>query len=72
AKLHVNYEVGRIINSTDIDNWQYPAENSGGFLSHSVASAIGLDATDKGKRWRVIGKTIGYWGWWHWIQEVIE
>ncbi|ADR51954.1 hypothetical protein CKC_05880 [Candidatus Liberibacter solanacearum CLso-ZC1] len=72
ARLHTNESLGNIINSTSIDNWQYPAENSGGHLSHSVASAIGLDDADKRRRWKVIGKTVGYYGVWHWLQEVIE
>ncbi|MFT4325844.1 MAG: hypothetical protein AB3P25_05655, partial [Candidatus Liberibacter psyllaurous] len=72
AKLFTNYGLGHVIDATDIDNWQYPAENSGGHLSHSVASAIGLDAADKRRRWKVIGKTVGYYGSWHWLQEVIE
>ncbi|KJZ81568.1 massive surface protein MspF [Candidatus Liberibacter solanacearum] len=72
AKLFTNYGLGHVIDATDIDNWQYPAENSGGHLSHSVASAIGLDAADKRRRWKVIGKTVGYYGSWHWLQEVID
>lgn len=72
AHLFTDARMGQVINSTSIDNWQYPAENSGGHLSHSVASAIGLDTADKNKRWRVIGKTVGYYGSWHWLQEVIE
>ncbi|AKK20079.1 hypothetical protein G293_02235 [Candidatus Liberibacter africanus PTSAPSY] len=75
ARLQVDRNFGDAPLGTEIQRWQYPSENSSGYLSFSWADGecdALPSAEDKAKRWRVLGRTIGYYGRWHYLQEVID
>ncbi|QTP63552.1 hypothetical protein HUT03_02205, partial [Candidatus Liberibacter africanus] len=75
ARLQGDRNFGDEITGYEIQRWQYPSENSSGYLSGSWADGecdAFPSAEDKAKRWRVLGRTRGHYGRWHYLQEVID